>query len=92
MNTRQSKHSPARVAAALRVFITSGSADGDEAMRRYLLARVDTFAAAPVLLDALERVLREYLRVDGKPWPADQDKRPEVVAACAAIARARRVS
>ena len=41
------------ITAAMRVFITSGSVNGDPAMQRYLLRNLTTFAAAPDLFRTL---------------------------------------
>ena len=46
------RYHPSTIAAVLRMFIASGSANGDEPMREWLLDRAEMFAAAPALLEA----------------------------------------
>ena len=47
-------HTPEEIAAAMRIFIASGSANGNEAMRRECLRLVPLFSAADALRAALE--------------------------------------
>ena len=98
------RYHPSTIAAALRVFITSGSANGDEPTREWLLDRVEMFAAAPALLAALQDMLPfalEHLRdlaeftpseeaetADGLPLPEDWELSRRYYAARAAIALA----
>ena len=56
---RDARYHPSTIAAALRVFITSGSANGDEPTREWLLDRVEMFAAAPNLLAACRAIANE---------------------------------
>jgi len=56
---RDARYHPSTIAAALRVFITSGSANGDEPTREWLLDRVEMFAAAPALLEACRAIANE---------------------------------
>ena len=53
------RYHPSTIAAALRVFITSGSANGDEPTREWLLDRVEMFAAAPALLASCRAIANE---------------------------------
>ena len=49
-----STHTPATIKAALATFIRSGSANGDEAMRRTCLKLIPQFAQAPAMLKFIE--------------------------------------
>lgn len=51
------KHTPEDLAAALETFIRSGSANGNEAMRKRLLKMVPLIAAAPELLEMLQEAV-----------------------------------
>ena len=48
-------HTPAEIKAALTIFIKSGSANGNEAMRRTCLKLIPQFAQAPAMLKFIER-------------------------------------
>jgi len=53
------RYHPSTIAAVLRMFIASGSANGDEPMREWLLDRAEMFAAAPALLEACRAIANE---------------------------------
>ena len=78
------RYHPSTIAAVLRVFITSGSADGDEPTREWLLDRAEMFAAAPALLEACRAIANET--TSGRKVGAKLDRINRLARAAIALA------
>jgi len=78
-------HTSKDLAEALRVFISSGSANGNEPMRKTCLKLISTFAAAPELLEMLKK-MTEIL----SDLPAGRNYNVEIQKARIAISKAQK--